>query len=161
MSLPNIKPGDIILMTDGAGGGTITTAAIYSGNFNVVLKTLNVKFLEVCRFLIESRLILKIHSMTDITNGGLRGDVNMICDEANIGLIVDGIEVEKLVNEAVLKMLRNLSIDHLGVSLDSLLIFTAEDHVDEIKDKIRKIGVKIEEIAKMLCRMRFKKSART
>ena len=38
----NIQIGDKILMTEGAGGGTISTTAIYSGNHNVVNETLNI-----------------------------------------------------------------------------------------------------------------------
>ncbi|MEM2914929.1 MAG: AIR synthase related protein, partial [Candidatus Bathyarchaeia archaeon] len=49
----NIRPNDVILMTEGAGGGTIATAAIYSGSFEAIIETLNVKFLNVCKYLIE------------------------------------------------------------------------------------------------------------
>ena len=42
----NIKIGDKILMTEGAGGGTISTTAIYSGNHEVVKETMNIKFLQ-------------------------------------------------------------------------------------------------------------------
>ena len=30
------QPGDVILMTEGAGGGTISTAALYNGFYEVV-----------------------------------------------------------------------------------------------------------------------------
>ena len=35
-------------MTEGAGGGTIATAAIYSGFPEVVDKTINLNFLDAC-----------------------------------------------------------------------------------------------------------------
>ena len=131
----NIKPGDIMLMTEGAGGGTITTTAIYSGNFDVILETLNIRFLKVCDYLLESGLISKIHTMTDVTNGGIRGDANTICEEAKVGMVVDGEAVEKTINKKVLKMLKECGVDPLGVSLDSLLIFTPKElsliHISE------------------------------
>ena len=49
----NIKNGDRILMTEGGGGGTITTTAIYSGNHEVVKETMNIKFLEACNTLLK------------------------------------------------------------------------------------------------------------
>jgi len=142
----NIKPGDIMLMTEGAGGGTITTTAIYSGNFDVILETLNIRFLKVCDYLLESGLISKIHTMTDVTNGGIRGDANTICEEAKVGMVVDGEAVEKTINKKVLKMLKECGVDPLGVSLDSLLIFTPKENCEEIMEKIRKLGIKIEEV---------------
>lgn len=142
----NIACGDVILMTEGAGGGTIATTAIYSGNSEAIIETLNVKFLQICDNLIESGLISKIHAMTDITNGGIRGDANTICKEANVGLILNGNVIEKLVNKRILRMLKECSIDHLGVSLDSLLIFTPRKESEEIIRSVKKLGVKIEEI---------------
>ena len=142
----NIRPGDIILMSEGAGGGTITTSAIYSGNFDVILETLNLRFLEVCDFLLESNLISKIHSMTDVTNGGIRGDANTICREAGVGLVIDGEAVEKMVNKKVLEMLKHQSIDPLGVSLDSLLMFVPKDFSEEVRSQIRKLGVRVEPV---------------
>ena len=50
----NIQVGDRILMTEGAGGGTITTTAIYSGNHDVVRETINIKFLEACEIILNS-----------------------------------------------------------------------------------------------------------
>jgi len=49
--------GDKILMTEGAGGGTITTTAIYSGNHDVVKETMNIKFLEACELLLNSEYL--------------------------------------------------------------------------------------------------------
>ena len=142
----NISSDDVILLTEGAGGGTIATTAIYSGNFETVLETLNVKFLQVCDNLIKSDMISKIHAMTDVTNGGIRGDANTICQEANIGMIIDGNSIEMLINRKILRMLKKHSIDPLGVSIDSLLIFAPKKESQRIINSIRKLGIKIEKI---------------
>jgi len=68
----NIQIGDKILMTEGAGGGTITTTAIYSGNHDVVKETMNIKFLKACETILNSDYVDKIRAMCDVTNGGLR-----------------------------------------------------------------------------------------
>ncbi|MCG7852198.1 MAG: AIR synthase related protein, partial [Methanosarcinaceae archaeon] len=46
--------GDVILMTEGAGGGTISTTALYYGMHEVVDETINIKFIEACEALIKS-----------------------------------------------------------------------------------------------------------
>jgi len=61
-------PGDVILMTEGAGGGTICAAALYYGRHEVVDETLNIKFLEAAAALLDADVM--IHAMTDVTNGG-------------------------------------------------------------------------------------------
>ena len=48
------RPGDVLLMTEGAGGGTIATAAIYSGFPEVVEHTINLNFLVACETLMKS-----------------------------------------------------------------------------------------------------------
>ncbi|MEJ2252552.1 MAG: AIR synthase-related protein [Candidatus Lokiarchaeota archaeon] len=84
----NIKSRDVILMTEGSGGGTITTTAIYSGNHDAVKETLNIKFLNACEILLNSDYLNKIHAMCDITNGGIRGDLYEINYEANCGVVI-------------------------------------------------------------------------
>ena len=76
------SPGDVIMFSEGAGGGTVSTTALYYGMQDVVEKTLNVKFLEACEALLEHNLIGKIHAMTDVTNGGIRGDAFEIANTA-------------------------------------------------------------------------------
>ncbi len=142
----NIKAGDAILMTHGAGGGTIVTTAIYSGNFDAIIETLNINFLKVCENIINSSLVTRIHAMTDVTNGGIRGDANTICKEANVGLVINGNMIENLVNSRILKMLKENSIDPLGISLDSLLIFTSQEESNRIINSVRRLGVKIDKI---------------
>jgi len=142
----NIKKGDKILMTEGAGGGTITTTAIYSGNHHVVKETLNIKFLEACKVILNSNYINEIHAMCDVTNGGLRGDLYEINYEAKCGVTIYEKEVRKLVNPIVLKLLEKVSVDYLGVSLDALLIYCSEDVSDKIISDLREKGISCSEI---------------
>ncbi len=141
-----VKPGSAILMTEGSGGGTICTAAIYSGRHDLILETLNIHFVKACRALLDSRLIKKIYAMTDVTNGGIRGDAFEISRLSKIALRFDEKEIRGLVNPEVLRLLENERIDYLGVSLDALMIFTPEDYVEEIVGEVRKAGVKISRI---------------
>ena len=142
------KPGDVILMTEGAGGGTISTAALYYDERDVVTETLNVKFLKACDALIESGIVKKIHAMTDITNGGLRGDANEIAKVAGVKLVFYEKKIRDLVNKKVFDLLERHKIDYLGVSLDSLLIICPEDAVLEVK-KVLNGKIKIDEIGRV------------
>ncbi len=81
------RPGDVVMMSEGAGGGTVSTTALYFGMHEVVEKTLNVKFLEACKALFDHGLIGKIHAMTDVTNGGIRGDAFEIAGTAGVKLV--------------------------------------------------------------------------
>ncbi len=137
------KAGDVILMTEGAGGGTISTAALYYGMHGVVDETINIKFLEACEKLLDSGLVEHIHAMTDVTNGGIRGDAKEISRTAGVRLLFREKEMRKLVNPVVLEMLESLEIDYLGVSLDALLIIAPEEFADDIMETIRSAGVDI------------------
>lgn len=150
----NVKPGDLILMTEGGGGGTIATAAIYAGKPEALKETLNVRFLETCEFLLSSRLAEKAHAMTDVTNGGIRGDAPSICSEARVGMVIDEEAFRRLINPEVLRLLEEQSIDPLGVSVDSLLIFTPARHADSLLREVRKLGVKIDLIGEVVARPR-------
>ncbi|MFW9972859.1 MAG: AIR synthase-related protein, partial [Candidatus Odinarchaeota archaeon] len=142
----NIKVGDKILMTEGAGGGTVTTTAIYSGNHDVVKETLNIKFLEACNVILNSNYLDEIHAMCDVTNGGLRGDLYEINYEANCGVTIYEQQVRKLVNPSVLKLLDKVNVDYLGVSLDALLIYSSEDLSDKIISDLGEYNIKCSEI---------------
>ncbi|MBO4523039.1 MAG: hypothetical protein J5703_07710 [Methanomicrobium sp.] len=135
------KPGDILLMTEGAGGGTIATAAIYSGYQQVVEKTINLSFLKACEALLNSPVLNKIHSMTDVTNGGLRGDVYEMAETAKCRIVVEEENLRSLVEPEVLKMLDELKIDYLGVSLDALLVTAPPEVADEIIAVVKSAGV--------------------
>lgn len=143
------KPGDVILMTEGAGGGTISTAALYYGMHDIVDETINLKFIDACEALFEAGLIGKIHAMTDVTNGGVRGDAKEISRTARVKLIFEDGKMRSLVNKKVLAMLDELEIDYLGVSLDALLIIAPPEYAEEILECVRKKGVAIDIVGKI------------
>ncbi|MCZ9319244.1 MAG: AIR synthase-related protein, partial [Methanocorpusculum sp.] len=139
-------PGDVLLMTEGSGGGTIATAALYSGNADVVEETINLHFLKACDALINSPVFPHIHAMTDVTNGGLRGDVFEMAETAKCTVVVDDAPLRGLVAPKVLALLDKLGIDYLGVSLDALLVVAPPEYVDEIIAVVAKAGVRMEKI---------------
>jgi len=139
-----IQPGDLFLMTEGAGGGTIATAAIYSGNADVVEETINLHFLHACDALIRDAVFPEIHAMTDVTNGGLRGDVFEMAETAGCRIIIEEEKLRDLVNPRVLALLDRLGIDYLGVSLDSLLVVVPPEAADRVLAVIRNQGVAVE-----------------
>ena len=143
----NAKPGDVILMTEGAGGGTVCAAALYYGRHEVVEETLNIKFLEACQALLQKDLI--IHAMTDVTNGGIRGDAQEISYTAGVKLVFEEERMRSLVNSRVLEMLDALQIDYLGVSIDALLIIAPPDAAQTIARTIQEAGVAVDEIGRV------------
>jgi len=141
------KPGDVILMTEGSGGGTVCAAALYYGRHEIVEETLNIKFLEACEALLQKDLT--IHAMTDVTNGGIRGDAKEISYTANVKLVFEEERMRSLVNLRVLEMLDALEIDYLGVSIDALLIIAPPDSAKAIAQTIQEAGVAIDEIGRV------------
>jgi len=142
----NIQVGDRILMTEGAGGGTITTTAIYSGNHNVVNETMNIKFLEACNVLLNKEYRKEIRAMCDVTNGGLRGDLYEINYEAKSGVTIYEDRVRGLVNPVVLELLEKVGVDYLGVSLDALLIYCSDRISEQIISDLAAINIRCAEI---------------
>ncbi|MGA2917052.1 AIR synthase-related protein [Methanoregula sp.] len=140
------KPGDVLLMTEGAGGGTIATAAIYSGFPEVVEQTINLNFLNACEVLMKSKVFTRIHAMTDVTNGGLRGDAFEMAETANCRIVIDESDIGSLVQPQVKEMLEALKIDYLGVSLDSLLVVAPAEAADEICRVIGSAGVTMKQV---------------
>ena len=138
--------GDIILLTEGSGGGTITTTALYNGFFDVIWDTLNVNFVQASHALFEADLIKDIHAMTDVTNGGLRGDAHEISNTTGVGLEFYEEEIRRMVAPNVLDMLEKLDIDPLGVSTDSLMLIVPPEIVDDVKNAVSRAGVDISEI---------------
>ena len=136
--------GDLILMTEGAGGGTISTTALYYGMHDVVDETINIRFLEACEAVLESGLHVNVHSMTDVTNGGIRGDAREISKTAGVKLVFEEAKMRALVNPKVLSMLETLKIDYLGVSLDALLVIAPPEYADQILETVRAAGVAID-----------------
>ncbi len=143
------RVGDIILMTEGAGGGTVSTTALYYGMHDVVEETINIHFLEACEALLKSGLYRKIHSMTDVTNGGIRGDAREISKTADVKMIFEEEKMRALVNPKVLSMLEFLEIDYLGISIDALLIIAPSKHTRDILETVRAANVKIDIIGRV------------
>lgn len=141
--------GDIILMTQGAGGGTITTTALYNGYFDVVWDTLNVDFVKASNALFNNDLVKDIHAMTDVTNGGLRGDAHEISSTTGVGLKFNHEKIKSLVAPKVLNMLENLNIDPLGVSTDSLMLIVPPEISDEVIKTIKSVNVPIDIIGEV------------
>jgi hydrogenase expression/formation protein len=141
--------GDVLLMTEGAGGGTIATAGIYSGFPEVVEQTINLNFLTTCEALMKSPVFPKIHAMTDVTNGGLRGDIYEMAETAQCRIVVDDKNVAGLVEPHGRAMLEMREIDYLGVSLEALLIVAPRESADSICRVVRSAGVRIEEIGRV------------
>ncbi|MCK9307414.1 MAG: AIR synthase-related protein, partial [Methanoculleus sp.] len=141
-----IAPGDVLLMTEGAGGGTIATAAIYSGFPEVVEETINLHFLKACEALLASDVLPAIHAMTDVTNGGLRGDAYEMAETAGCRIVVVEDELRTLVQPKVLEMLDALQIDYLGVSLDALLVVAPPTVAPEIRRVVESAGVAMKEV---------------
>ncbi|KZX17299.1 AIR synthase-related protein [Methanobrevibacter filiformis] len=140
------EKGDIILLTEGSGGGTITTTAIYNGFFDVIWETIDISFIKASNALIKDDLVKDIHAMTDVTNGGLRGDAHEISETTGLGLEFQHEAIKSMVNPKVLNMLETLDIDPLGVSTDSLMLIVPENKVNEVKKSVLNAGVKIAEI---------------
>lgn len=140
------KPGDVLLMTEGAGGGTIATTALYYGHPEIVEKTINLQFLKAADVLLKSDVLPKIHAMTDVTNGGLRGDIFEMAETAGCRFVVEEEQVQDLVEPSVRSLLEELEIDPLGVSLDALLVVAPGDAIDDIRKCITGAGVRAAEI---------------
>ncbi len=143
------KPGDVIIMTEGSGGGTVSTTALYYGMHDIVDETINLKFIDACEALFEAGLIENIHAMTDVTNGGVRGDAKEIARTAHVKLVFMEEKLRGLVNAKVLEMLDKLEIDYLGVSLDALLIISRPEFSNAILECVRKKGVAIDVVGRV------------
>ncbi len=144
----DVRKGDAIIMTEGSGGGTICTTAIYSGRPEVVQETLNIKFLSACKSLLEGKNQDSIHCMADVTNGGIRADLHEIEREAGCGGLVNEDAIEMLTNKKVKELLDQSGVDYLGVSLDSLLIFCDQCAADSIINELSEVGVEAAVIGK-------------
>jgi len=146
----DVKTGDCILMTEGSGGGTIATTAIYSGDMGAVKETFNVDFIKAANALFEKGLAKGIHCMLDVTNGGLRGDANEVCKTAGVGMAFEEAKIRTAVNKRVFDMLKKLDIDYLGVSLDSLLIFCAEKDKAAIMKALKSKKMNVSEVGRVI-----------
>ena len=135
--------GDVILMTEGSGGGTVTTTAIYNNFPEVIDETLNVQFIKASRIL---NSIDGIHAMTDITNGGINGDANEINKTTGLGIHLYEKRIVNLINPRVYDMFKKLDIDPLGVSIDSLMVIAPANLVDVIVDSLTESNIGVDVI---------------
>ncbi len=142
----NAEEGDVILLTEGAGGGTIVTTAIYYGMHDVIEETLNIDFLIACDKLLGSGLVSEIHSMSDVTNGGIRGDAEEISGVSDTSPVFDMEKVRRMVNPRVLETLEELEIDFMGLSIDSLMVICPPDVAQKVKKIVEDSGTRIEEV---------------
>lgn len=142
----NAKEGDVILLTEGSGGGTIATTAIYYGMHEIVEETINLDFIKAVKAIFSANLLPEIHSMSDVTNGGIRGDAEEISKVSRSALVFEYEKMRRCVNSKVLKMLEELQIDFMGVSIDSLMIICPKKTAEKVKKVVENVGVKIEEV---------------
>lgn len=136
------KPGDVIVMTEGSGGGTIAATAIFNGMPEVVESTLNLRFIRFTEKFLRTSMMKEVHAMTDVTNGGIKGDAYEIARATKLDIFIDKKAFLSLVNSQVRKMLLSLNIDPFGVSIDSLLVISPEDIAEEILSFMKKEGMK-------------------
>ncbi len=137
----NVKEGNSLVLTEGNGGGTIATTAIFYGFPEVVESTLSLKDLESCR-VVSNYVPDKVDSMTDVTNGGIRSissEINAGRESSKVTLQVNKKLFSSMINPAVREMLDKLSIDPLGLSIDSILIFT--DYPDDVIATLKSYGI--------------------
>jgi hydrogenase expression/formation protein len=107
---------------------------------------MDIKFIKASEAIFQEGLLPEVHAMTDVTNGGLRGDAHEITKTTGLGLSFYDDKIRAMVNPKVLDMLEKLEIDPLGVSVDSLMIIAPEDVASKVKKAISKAGVRIDEI---------------
>ena len=110
---------------------------------------MDINFIQASEAIIRAGLLPEVHAMTDVTNGGLRGDAHEISTTTGLGLEFYQDKIRQMINPKVLEMLENLDIDPLGVSVDSLMIIAPPTVVDAVKKAISDAGVKIMEIGKV------------
>lgn len=134
------EAGDAILLTLGKGGGTISTTAIYNGAFEVVKETLNMDFTGTVKKILEKGLEGLIHTLVDVTNGGLRGDAHEISRSSGTRLVLYEEEVKRSISPPLLRLLEDQEIDPLGVSTDSLMVILPPHNVERVKSAMEEVG---------------------
>jgi len=145
------RPGDLLIMTEGSGGGTITTTAIFNGFYHVVEKTMDIDFLELGRAILTNPDILRcVHTIMDITNGGIKGDVFALSQATNCSVVLYKEKILSLVEPSVLKMLNSLRIDALSISIDSMLLSTPnQQSAQKLLNFIREMGYRAEVVGEI------------
>ena len=110
---------------------------------------MDISFIKASNALFNADLIKDIHAMTDVTNGGLRGDAHEISSVTGVGLEFYHDKLRQTVTPSVLNMLDTLNIDHLGVSTDSLMLIVPPEIASDVTKAIKSAGVNIYEIGKV------------
>lgn len=137
-----VEPGDVLVMSGGSGGGTIAAAAIFNGMPSLIRETLNLDFLRFTTGLLDHPVCRQIHALTDVTNGGIRGDLHEIASSTRHDILLYPEVFRSLVNPRVLDMLDTLSIDPLGVSIDALLVACPESVAPEVAGLMNDHGIR-------------------
>ena len=130
--------GDVILLTEGSGGG--------NGFFDVVWDTMNVNFVQASHALFESDLVKDVHAMTDVTNGGLRGDAHEISNTTGVGLEFYEKEIRDMVAPNVILIKEDGSNEKLVplfreaayTKIKKLVGDTTPEDFEEMKEKVQK-----------------------
>ncbi len=142
LSRAKVREGMRIYMTRGNGGGTVSATAIYSGFPEIVEETLKVDELFAAE-VINDRFLDKVEAMTDVTNGGIRGDALEVSEVSKVSFVIDEDKFLSMINRRVLDMFNALDVDPFGVSIDSLLIFSSSS---DLEAELRGAGVEVKEI---------------
>ncbi len=87
--------------------------------------------------------------MTDVTNGGLRGDAHELAETARARVVIEDENLRRLVDPVVLSLLDTLGIDYLGVSIDALLVVAPPAAAPGILGVVRDCGVPMEEVGRV------------
>jgi len=146
----NLREGQAIIMTKGAGGGTIATAAIFSGNHAVIKHTMNIDFAKTVKAIQHAGMVKQIDCMIDVTNGGIRNELNESISNLDCGIEISRAEFFNMINADVLKMLQALNIDPLGISIGSLLVFCQVKHIEEVLQVIKNAGVEARVVGRVI-----------
>ena len=135
----NARKNHYLVMTEGRGGGTITATAIFNGMPEVALRTLTLSDV-LTAMKVAQDLGEYVHAMTDVTNGGIRADAVEISHSTGLSVVLNVEEFRKLIDPVVSRMLDELNIDPLGLSIDSILMAT--DKPDELVRELGKFGIR-------------------
>lgn len=142
------KEGDLLLLSRGAGGGTITTTALYHGRPQDVAPTLNLRTLRAGAMLVASPQLLRTtHLLTDVTNGGLVGDLAPLAQRLRVDL--DEGAVHASLDPRVLRLLHDVHVDPLRVSIDALLLSVAPQDLPPIQTALAQVGAPATVIGKV------------
>ncbi|WP_126451161.1 AIR synthase related protein [Sulfodiicoccus acidiphilus] len=142
----NVKPGHYVVMTEGHGGGTVTATAIYHGRPDVVEATINLYDLLSCQ-LVRDRLLDYVDAMTDVTNGGIRGDALEVSRLTSTSLVIYPEIFRSLIDPHVLRLMDDVNVDPYGISIDSIMIFTK--HPDLIIGELSSRGIKADVVGRV------------